>query len=190
MRGKGNVHRLDGKRAGITPARAGKSSPGVIISASGRDHPRACGEKWLLCVPKESALGSPPRVRGKGERRCRRRWRAGITPARAGKRRLLPLDGLTERDHPRACGEKLFTTVKTDAGEGSPPRVRGKEAAGRAAGRSAGITPARAGKRYPRNTHRASARDHPRACGEKRSPCRFSDCFRGSPPRVRGKVQQ
>ena len=52
---------------------------------------------------------------------------AGITPAHAGKtfRRLCvrPEDW----DHPRACGENQLAGEKMSRGEGSPPRMRGKQ---------------------------------------------------------------
>ena len=78
------LHR--GRWFGITPARAGKSSPPSLRRREARDHPRACGEKDGMHRDVLHAQGSPPRVRGKGYARCRIRDRRGITPARAGKR--------------------------------------------------------------------------------------------------------
>ena len=70
----------------ITPACAGKSSPKHLSPSRMKDHPRVCGEKWTrpacavyagdhprVCGEKQrsdravsqTALGSPPRVRGK-----------------------------------------------------------------------------------------------------------------------------
>ena len=51
-------------------------------------------------------LGSPPRMRGKGELRGEPGKDGGITPAYAGKRN--PRLGHKSRvwDHPRVCGEK------------------------------------------------------------------------------------
>ena len=50
-----------------------------------------------------------------------------------------------------------------------------------------GITPARAGKRAITNFPKFGNRDHPRACGEKRSTSTAIRLQKGSPPRVRGK---
>ena len=110
-----------------------------------------------------------------------------ITPACAGKSgmkfRLLSLF----RDHPRVCGEKGNGRPKLPAGEGSPPRVRGKVTDKSAHLNITGITPACAGK--SRDKRRPSARfeDHPRVCGEKSYLQTNMSLDVGSPPRVRGK---
>ena len=85
MRGKAVPVAAVAVAAGITPARAGKSLPCTGSSVLGRDHPRACGEKFWALVRAVMALGSPPRMRGK--ERCGSGYRApaGITPACAGK---------------------------------------------------------------------------------------------------------
>ena len=70
----------------ITPAYAGKSLVFLLGAMRNWDHPRMCGEKFLLAVLQLVLVG--------------------ITPAYAGKSfrlRLLPSFG---RDHPRTCGEK------------------------------------------------------------------------------------
>ena len=69
---------------------------------------------------------SPPRVRGKDnkidvEDICYR-----ITPARAGKSLKQYQKAVQNKDHPRACGEKLSINKPTNDNKGSPPRVRGK----------------------------------------------------------------
>ena len=91
---------------GITPAYAGKSFSSSSSFVLYWDHPRVCGEKVLplwLCV---GSSGSPPRMRGKAEMGAIVPFRAGITPAYAGKREL-GLDRLPPLwDHPRVCGEK------------------------------------------------------------------------------------
>ena len=51
-----------------------------------------------------------------------------------------------------------------------------------------GITPACAGKSLFPRLHRCRCWDHPRVCGEKCRAWRKWWAFRGSPPRVRGKV--
>ena len=53
-----------------------------------------------------------------------------------------------------------------------------------------GITPAHAGKSATNGTETLLFKDHPRACGEKRTPVNIRYCFVGSPPRMRGKVVQ
>ena len=72
--------------------------------------------------------------------------------------------------------------------EGSPPRVRGKDIDITQIVVAVRITPACAGKSADCVIVFASGEDHPRVCGEKQS---LRDTFpspKGSPPRVRGKV--
>ena len=113
--GLGSPPRVRGKAAfdtghrqveGITPAYAGKSSPGSAAGCHARDHPRVCGEKGRKMKQQFIGLGSPPRMRGKGELRGEPGKDGGITPAYAGKRN--PRLGHKSRvwDHPRVCGEK------------------------------------------------------------------------------------
>ena len=72
--GLGSPPRVRGKAAfdtghrqveGITPAYAGKSSPGSAAGCHARDHPRVCGEKSKPKPGKDRRMESPPRVRGK-----------------------------------------------------------------------------------------------------------------------------
>ena len=49
----------------ITPADAGKTGYSVIINSNVADHPRGCGENQEGKKREKSALGSPPRMRGK-----------------------------------------------------------------------------------------------------------------------------
>ena len=71
----------------------------------------------------------------------------GITPAHAGKSLRLPNNHVRIRDHPRACGEKVVTTLKSARTKGSPPRMRGKVRVEKLDYFGPGITPAHAGKR-------------------------------------------
>ena len=111
---------------GITPACAGKRDAPTGGNAVKGDHPRVCGEKQLpstvhflsgdhprVCGEKGTRaergpgiLGSPPRVRGKGNETDKATEEAGITPACAGKRTGEATDEETCGDHPRVCGEK------------------------------------------------------------------------------------
>ena len=70
------------------------------------DHPRVCGEKLRAVV-----FGN---------------YSEGITPAYAGKSKLLIIHSKQLRDHPRVCGEKPYCARPCEAGQGSPPRMRGK----------------------------------------------------------------
>ena len=147
VRGKGFPLKVFRGYSGITPARAGKSSPPPATSWPTWDHPRACGEKYNSVHISKRLLGSPPRVRGKAALRPAHPLVDRITPARAGKRRDSAIQRRWMRDHPRACGEKQAALECGPEVSGSPPRVRGKAVEVAPSDHPAGITPARAGKR-------------------------------------------
>ena len=79
-----NACRLFGD--GITPACAGKRFYAANNTAMAGDHPRVCGEKLAYHGDVISAVGSPPRVRGKVAYRYAVGVVHRITPACAGKR--------------------------------------------------------------------------------------------------------
>ena len=87
------------------------------------------------------------------------------------------------------CGEKLRQTFPSLPTLGSPPHVRGKGFLYFAHEMLEGITPACAGKRIFLISHSSEYEDHPRMCGEKVALPVLAICCRGSPPHVRGKVQ-
>ena len=86
------------------------------------------------------------------------------------------------------CGEKQYEEDNVGVQAGSPPRVRGKGMAGNSSRKEVRITPACAGKSRSTGSPRTDGWDHPRVCGEKPAPAGQSLIYRGSPPRVRGKV--
>ena len=151
MRGKAWGALLTATKFGITPAYAGKSACTQIIVTHGRDHPRVCGEKYKTEFFDVTATGSPPRMRGKGIKRCAHANQTGITPAYAGKRKNVEYQLSKSRDHPRVCGEKLLSPFRIWACLGSPPRMRGKDETALAAPGWYRITPAYAGKREIRS---------------------------------------
>ena len=111
-----------------------------------------------------------------------------ITPAHAGKspeRRILQRPA---RDHPRPCGEKAHSRTSALAGRGSPPPMRGKEAADKVEPIRPRITPAHAGKSLQTCALVEYRKDHPRPCGEKHGVPSFLFTHLGSPPPMRGKV--
>ena len=115
--------------------------------------------------------------------------RTGITPACAGKSAFLVGVVGDFGDHPRVCGEKCVFLSFLQLFQGSPPRVRGKGLLVEAITHAVGITPACAGKRQPLTTPLRKSWDHPRVCGEKPHIGQRRFLQKGSPPRVRGKVE-
>ena len=148
MRGKVHTSHQRTRQAGITPAYAGKSTVGRNRPARYLDHPRVCGEKSQSTSASPRALGSPPRMRGKGVKQSNSRIRMGITPAYAGKSCIYRSTTSISWDHPRVCGEKSFKTSTSCWSKGSPPRMRGKGIQPCNQWVRVGITPAYAGKRY------------------------------------------
>ena len=71
----------------------------------------------------------------------------------------------------------------------SSPRMRGKVKVTAFEWSEIGITPAHAGKRSRASFRKSTARDHPRACGEKSLALPPTTSVLGSPPRTRGKVE-
>ena len=174
-------------RLGSPPHVRGKVTLHQFRQLACRDHPRMCGEKPTGNNAEAAAGGSPPHVRGKASRLEYTTRRCRITPACAGKRGQGIARDLTDRDHPRMCGEKVRGAWLRNWRMGSPPRMRGKVPTFHPPSGAVGITPAYAGKRRLCVVAAHLGRDHPRVCGEK-APFRYCiTCSSGSPPRMRGK---
>ena len=109
MRGKAINHLEATLSLGITPAYAGKRSACRRKRDFGRDHPRLCGEKCHPLLILRLHRGSPPPMRGKAHPATIIHDDSRITPAYAGKSRLLERILPPVRDHPRLCEEKSLT---------------------------------------------------------------------------------
>ena len=96
-----------------------------------------------------------------------RPWFFFVSPAYAGKSPAAAYACPGTQDHPRVCGEKLYTPCVIAPSVGSPPRMREKARQQEHLAAQSGITPACAGKS---REYRVS---------DERSL--------GSPPRMRGK---
>ena len=141
MRGKA-VGRVPVEGRGrITPACAGKRCSARTPTFRTWDHPRMCGEKFSNASVVWSLTGSPPRVRGKEERRKARATGLRITPAYAGKSSIQhltaslgefkvqkghPVPHLRQRlqvwpDHARHFRHGLILHASRSAGQGRRP---------------------------------------------------------------------
>ena len=110
----------------ITPAYAGKRQGSYFKVAVIEDHPRLCGEKFLLFSFEQFRTGSPPPMRGKVLLDVLRASTHRITPAYAGKRPLYFCIVGIKRDHPRLCGEKKMPVFVEPSAERITPAYAGK----------------------------------------------------------------
>ena len=191
-RGRGKVDGPPAQvgRGRITPAQAGRSPYFLYGKKDYKDHPRIGGEKAELTAAVISAMGSPPRRRGKGYREFGIDISDRITPAQAGKSVAPRQKRSALWDHPRVGGEKYSRPSYSRISMGSPPRGRGKGNQAFSWYGSSRITPAWAGKRCSSGRCCMRQRDHPRVGGEKTENITPSIYEQGSPPRRRGKVPQ
>ena len=91
-------------------------------------------------------MGSPPRVREKLINHYSNTVNLGITPACAGKTKIVFSNSSTFWDHPRVCGKNSNGAKFIRNLLGSPPRVREKLIFSTSELFLLGITPACAGK--------------------------------------------
>ena len=188
MRGKDSYSATLAAGTRITPAHAGKSSASMSSASAQGDHPRPCGEKFIVTSHYQPRSGSPPPMRGKVILLFQSPLSCRITPAHAGKSLSKRRSCIKRKDHPRPCGEKQADYEKLDADEGSPPPMRGKGRRGVCELSNAWITPAHAGKSPESRPPCVCLWDHPRPCGEKIAILLLSNPNSGSPPPMRGKV--
>ena len=110
-----------------------------------RDHPHACGDKFLSVKFPITGIGSSPRVWGQvilDEIECTIIW---IIPTRVGTSCCHCISIYTIRDHPHACGDKFSIAVIQNDNVGSSPRVWGQDVRFRFAPRRDRIIPTRVG---------------------------------------------
>ena len=152
------------------------------------DHPRGCGENLYHNFRVFCRAGSPPRMRGKPSGRRSRSRKIRITPADAGKTmHPAPAKG-QQWDHPRGCGENTSSGIISIICPGSPPRMRGKPAAGTEPAWQDGITPAGAGKTEQVVRCKDCLQDHPRRCGENPAGVYDDNCADRITPAGAGKT--
>ena len=134
-----------GTEVGIIPACAGNTKTLSCSTTALRDHPRVCGEHaWVFSAP-SMALGSSPRVRGTPYKKLLCYPYSGIIPACAGNTCLVLEQCAQVWDQPRVCGEHSHPPNPNRHVQGSSPRVRGTQDAGRRGQGRDGIIPACAG---------------------------------------------
>ena len=92
----------------IIPMRVGTSSHNLLNPVVTEDHPHACGDKFIIRSLFVVSLGSSPCVWGQEHFHLHiSRWHR-IIPMRVGTSRYSISVSEIVRDHPHACGDKLF----------------------------------------------------------------------------------
>ena len=132
-------------------------------------------------------VGSSPRMRGKLACQGIGFFSEGLILACAGKTYRRADPSPFRRAHPRVCGENYDKVKAEFFAEGSSPRVRGKQPAGRQPPPGLGLIPACAGKTHSDFLLLRAWWAHPRVCGENFLLCSDGFWHEGSSPRVRGK---
>ena len=117
-------------------------------------------------------------------------FRHRITPAYAGKSFFADFRSNLSWDHPRLCGEKPNSPWIDFLSVGSPPPMRGKVNFVQSQAEADRITPAYAGKSGDTEERYFAIGDHPRLCGEKYNNIWKEVIYLGSPPPMRGKVEE
>ena len=188
MRGARNKSVKSTDHAGIIPADAGSTEYDKQCGFSDWDHPRGCGEHYILNYQSDDMPGSSPRMRGALMAKDHARHAIGIIPADAESTWPSPGSSRTAWDHPRGCGEHSSRHGASDQGQGSSPRMRGAPLRGHVLRTAGRIIPADAGSTRCHSSLARRSPDHPRGCGE-HNPTPTKDTGpAGSSPRMRGAL--
>ena len=177
-------------RLGIISACAeqtGLTPQGLRING---DHLRVCGADKAKVEQLENEKGSPPRVRS---RRCsggQGKDRGGITSACAEQTNGGCAGPSAAGDHLRVCGADQRVRVKRHGERGSPPRVRSRLSLRSIQATSLRITSACAEQTWRDRTMTRRHRDHLRVCGADKTLDDLLGLGRGSPPRVRSRLER
>ena len=118
------------------------------------------------------------------------RWYADdrIIPTRVGTSDDPHVPYIDDRDHPHACGDKLFHTALDSQRQGSSPRVWGQVQKLFYTAQFRRIIPTRVGTSCAKGKTVIYCKDHPHACGDKLAEQDEKITKIGSSPRVWGQV--
>ena len=151
----------------IIPTRVGTSSGLVFRKFKEKDHPHACGDKYLTLGTHIKMTGSSPRVWGQGLARLSDKSHTRIIPTRVGTRPVFYRFVQRSGDHPHACGDKSSTQLYQHIHVGSSPRVWGQELCLKIKRLGTRIIPTRVGTSLYQKYLVFADKDHPHACGDK-----------------------
>ena len=172
--------------AGIIPACAGNTMPGVVSCQRCRDHPRMRGEHGERLTSLIPPSGSSPHARGTPVCGGIPTWAPGIIPACAGNTSPARDSRKRPRDHPRMRGEHAISLAIAPMIRGSSPHARGTRFVSIPLVSASGIIPACAGNTFEKALTNFTIRDHPRMRGEHTTFISEPTSRRGSSPHARG----
>ena len=180
--GEGERRDVRAPRRRFIPRRLGRGMMPPLLRGNWTVHPQAAGERANLDPGGGEGFGSSPGGWGEGPRaRCRDvdgRFiprRLGRGARRCGPSRWSPV-------HPQAAGERVRDMTGADSPYGSSPGGWGEGRRRRSARRPSRFIPRRLGRGScsPAPSRRTPV--HPQAAGERGSPGRLSQPYRGSSP--------
>ena len=124
-----------------------------------------------------------------GQARCRHLpiYSHRIIPTRVGTRIIILRELVMKQDHPHACGDKSSSTKSTYFTLGSSPRVWGQAYSTPESRTECRIIPTRVGTSHSRFLSLQLRKDHPHACGDKKTSLAIYCLSSGSSPRVWGQ---
>ncbi len=153
-------------------------------------HPRVCGAGRTHRPGAGGSCGSSPRVRGRVHQHTRPKLRQRFIPACAGQGSRSLAGWTTFSVHPRVCGAGGRPRRTPSSSHGSPPRMRGRGTGNLVDMGTLRFTPACAGPGCLGLPHGLRYSVHPRVCGAGTNLPLPTEPVTGSPPRVRGRVNQ
>ena len=188
-RARGRPRRATSRQpaAGLTPACAGTSWVPARWVRTSRAHPRVRGDVGRGDRPRDRALGSPPRARGRRFGCAGGHVGGGLTPACAGTSPGCSRAAPRRRAHPRVRGDVKVYGHGQVLVVGSPPRARGRPRCDRPHQPGQGLTPACAGTSSGHAKAVAALWAHPRVRGDVLADSLARGEAPGSPPRARGR---
>ena len=175
-----------GARAGLIPARAGRTVADSTTPASCGAHPRSRGADPERVPESVPMGGSSPLARGGLARRSRRAVRVGLIPARAGRTKRPAGRRPTTGAHPRSRGADPDARGRRERCRGSSPLARGGPMVERRRQARRGLIPARAGRTSSAWVYPGRRRAHPRSRGADHVWITTSKDAEGSSPLARG----
>ena len=111
----------------------------------------------------------------------------GIIPTRVGTSPLTACMLRVLKDHPHACGDKIYNETCGRIAQGSSPRVWGQDPITVPNRPEPRIIPTRVGTSGAKSPKRLRKQDHPHACGDKEFIHITMQIVIGSSPRVWGQ---